>query len=104
MGKIYFKEWRVYAGLNQIELAKLLGSNPATVSRIETGKRDFTGSYLFKFASVCGCQTPGDPVSRPPGKVSLDSAMVSIPKEYEDDLRERIADILEIFKKHGGAA
>jgi transcriptional regulator with XRE-family HTH domain len=101
MEKIYFKEWRQYAGLNQIELAQLLNTTPPTVSRIETGKRDFSGSYLFAFAKVCGCTTPGDPVSRPPGQISLDSEMISIPKEYDDELRKRIADLLAIFKKRG---
>ncbi|WP_080578540.1 helix-turn-helix domain-containing protein [Sinorhizobium fredii] len=73
--RLFFREWRMQAGLSQTELAEILGVTPATVSRIEAGKRDFIGSYLFAFAKACKCPSPGDPVSRPPDQLSFDALM-----------------------------
>ncbi|ARS71416.1 XRE family transcriptional regulator [Sinorhizobium meliloti] len=72
-GPVYFKEWRIHAGYSQEELALILNVNAATVSRIETQKRDFVGSYLFRFAKACNCPSPGDPVGRPPSQISIDA-------------------------------
>lgn len=63
---LYFREWRLHAGFTQDALAKKMRVTKPTVSRIERGKRDFTGRYLLRFAVVCGCDYLGDPVSRPP--------------------------------------
>ncbi|MEJ6847501.1 helix-turn-helix transcriptional regulator [Sinorhizobium fredii] len=70
---LFFKEWRIHAGFSQEELGEKLSVTASTVSRIETGKRDFVGSYLFAFAKVCNCPSPGDPVSRPPSQISIDA-------------------------------
>ncbi|MCA1404647.1 helix-turn-helix transcriptional regulator [Ensifer sp. IC3342] len=70
---LFFKEWRIHAGFSQEELAERLGVTASTVSRIETGNRDFVGSYLFAFAKACNCPSPGDPVSRPPSQISIDA-------------------------------
>ena len=64
--RIYFKEWREFRAMSQIELARRIGVTSATVSRIENGKRVFTSDYLFAFVEIIGCPNPGDPVNRPP--------------------------------------
>jgi transcriptional regulator with XRE-family HTH domain len=65
--KIYFREWREWRGpeWTQQRLADELGTSKQTVSRIETGARDWSKNYLEAFAYVIGC-APGDPISRPP--------------------------------------
>ncbi|THK37660.1 XRE family transcriptional regulator [Ensifer sp. MPMI2T] len=70
---LFFKEWRIHAGFSQEDVGEKLGVTASTVSRIETGKRDFLGSYLIRFAEICKCPSPGDPVSRPPSQISIDA-------------------------------
>ena len=83
---LFFKEWRVHAGFSQEEVGEKLGVTASTVSRIETGKREFIGSYLIRFAELCGCPYPGDPISRPPQEISID-ALFRDPKEREHAIR-----------------
>lgn len=64
--KTYFLEWRLSSGLTQIEVAQRLKVNRQRVWRIERGKSDFTGKYLFGFAIVVNCPHPGDIINRAP--------------------------------------
>lgn len=64
--RFFFKAWRRHAGFSQKQLAQRLNVSPATISRIENDKCDFTGDYLSAFAQVCGCCNVGDPVNFAP--------------------------------------
>jgi transcriptional regulator with XRE-family HTH domain len=91
---LYFKEWRIHAGFSQEDVGEKLGVTASTVSRIETGKRDFLGSYLLKFAEICNCPYYGDPVSRPPTEISIDALF------QDPDERERAVTILNAAFRH----
>jgi transcriptional regulator with XRE-family HTH domain len=42
----FLRAWRKHRGLTLQQLADMIGTTPATISRIESGDRDFTGSFL----------------------------------------------------------
>jgi transcriptional regulator with XRE-family HTH domain len=66
--RLYFREWREWAGLSQDELASKIGESAETVARNEKGKRvHIRISYLEKFVHAIGCPNPWDPIAGPPG-------------------------------------
>lgn len=83
----FFREWRLHAHLSQKQLAKRVGRTAATVSRIENGMREITRDYLVKFAEAVGCR-PGDPINRPPEKISIDEIIET--SDAHDEETERI--------------
>lgn len=95
--RLFFKEWRVFAGLTQEQVAEKLGITAATVSRIENGKRDFTGSYLSAFVYVCNCPNPGDPVNRPPDQISIDGMFNSVDAARQERMRRRAHDLVAVL-------
>jgi Helix-turn-helix domain/Peptidase S24-like len=64
--RAYFAEWREWKGWSQQALAERMETTVATVSRIETGQRDWGKGYLEAFAHVIGCPNPVDPLTGPP--------------------------------------
>lgn len=65
--KTYFREWREWKGWTLEELAARMDTTAATVSRVETGARDWGKGYLEAFSHVIGCPYEIDPIRRPPG-------------------------------------
>jgi hypothetical protein len=63
-----------------------------TISRIETGKRDFNGRFLALFVNAIGCR-PGDPLNRPPDKMLIDGM---IPDD-DAELARRARELLQNF-------
>lgn len=84
---IYFREWREWKLLTQQELADRMETTAATVSRVETGDRDWSKGYLEAFAYVIGCPNVFDPISRPPpghdARPSIDEMMRDAPLEKQ---------------------
>jgi transcriptional regulator with XRE-family HTH domain len=66
LNRYYFKEWRIAAGFSLRSLARKIGHSYPTVQRIETGERDFFGTYLADFANGIGCTSIADPLTRLP--------------------------------------
>lgn len=87
----YFREWRQFAGLTQQALGDKIGMAAGTISRIETGKRDFNGRFLALFVDAVGCPQPGDPLNREPDTISLDSLT------SDRELRKRAAELMQIL-------
>ena len=50
------REWRLYRGLTQAELAKAAGTSQAAIALIESGKRNPTIETARKFADALGCE------------------------------------------------
>jgi len=74
--KTYFREWREWKGWTLEELADRMETTAATVSRVESGKRDWGKGYLEAFAHVIGCPYEIDPIRRPPGAaITLDDML-----------------------------
>jgi hypothetical protein len=65
--KTYFREWREWKGWTLEELADRMETTAATVSRVESGTRDWGKGYLEAFSHVIGCPHDIDPIRRPPG-------------------------------------
>lgn len=60
--------FRETAGLNQTELASLIGISSKTIARYETGLREPRSSDLLRIAKVLGCTTDdliGNPTEAP---------------------------------------
>lgn len=99
MRRTYFREWRIHAGFSQDVIASKLKVTKPTVSRIERGERDFTGKYLFNFADICGCATPGDPISRPPwGELLIEGKQLN--EIDRDFIEKRIAELADMLEKN----
>lgn len=56
VAKIYLAEWRRTKFASQEELAAAMNTTAAAVSRIETGKREWSKGYLEALAYLVGCQ------------------------------------------------
>ena len=50
------REWRLYRGFTQAELAKATGTTQAAIALIETGKRNPTIETARKFADALNCE------------------------------------------------
>ena len=87
---IYFREWREWKNFTQQELADRMDTTAATVSRIETGERDWSKGYLEAFSFVIGCPNVVDPISRPPPahgqKPSIDELIKNAPLETQKQI------------------
>jgi transcriptional regulator with XRE-family HTH domain len=96
---LYFKQWRKSAKLTQEQLAELLNVSAATVSRIENGKRDYTGKYLTAFVHFIRCPLPGDPLNRTPDDISIDSRIARIKDpEKRRRIAARAAELMQILE------
>lgn len=91
---IYLREWREHRLLTQQQLADRLETTAATISRIESGKRDYTGAFLLAAAYVLNCN-PGDLITRPPSEVSLDAVVRTAPAQ----IRAQISAVVETLLK-----
>lgn len=95
--RMYFREWRKAAGMTQQQVADRLGTTAATISRIENGKLDFSGKFLAAFAFVVGCPNPNDPVTRPPGQLSIDSMFSKVSAERRLQVHERARAMVQLL-------
>ena len=66
MPKIYFREWRHWAGLSQAQLASIMAISKPVISRIETGERRWNSEFLEDFCIAVGCGSWADPLVRAP--------------------------------------
>lgn len=56
--RAYLREWRETKFENQQALSDRIGIAAATISRIETGEREWGKGYLEALAFAVGCQVP----------------------------------------------
>jgi len=83
---LFLREWREHRQLTQQQLADRLDTTAASISRIESGKRDFTGVFLIGAARALGCQ-PADLIGRLPTEPSLDAAIKDAPAAVKAQIR-----------------
>lgn len=63
--RTFIRQWRKKAGLNQTDLATILGVSTATVSQIENAETGYKQEYLEGIAEAVGCD-PADLLVRGP--------------------------------------
>lgn len=68
--RLYLKEHRLDVGLSQEQLAERMETTKATISRIETGSRDYTGGFLQAAADALGLHDVSA-FYRPPDEAKL---------------------------------
>lgn len=91
--KFYFREWRNHRGLNQEELADLVGLTGPSISQLENGKQGFTDTTLIALADALNCR-PGDLLMRNP----LDTEAVwSIWDNIPPERRDQAVKVLKTF-------
>lgn len=91
---LFLREWRENRGLTQQQLADRLDTTAATVSRIESGKRDYTGDFLWACAYALNCHA-SDLLSRPPTQPSLDALTRDAPEKLREKLQLVVKTILD---------
>jgi len=98
---IYFREWREWKLFTQQELADRMETTAATVSRVETGERDWSKGYLEAFAYVIGCPNVVDPISRPPPGHDTRPSIDEMMREASLEKQKQILLVVEALLKTG---
>lgn len=65
LGRTYFREWRIYRGLNLRELSERTGRSAARISQMEQGKEPYDQWFFERSAKVLSCR-PADFLLGPP--------------------------------------
>ena len=65
-GSNLFRKWRDYRGLTQEQVAERAQLPKSTVSKLETGSKQYTQAHLEALAHALDC-TPADLIGRLPG-------------------------------------
>lgn len=94
--RLYLKEHREDAGLTQDQLAERMGTTKATISRIERGKRDYTGGFLEAAAEALG-KADASVFYRPPKETDLAERLANAPI----NVREQVHTVIEALLKAG---
>jgi transcriptional regulator with XRE-family HTH domain len=69
----FIREWRLFRGLTQEELAESLDTTKASISRIENFQQQYTQDFLEACADVLGTH-PGVLLTRVPGASDREAA------------------------------
>ena len=77
--KTYFKEWRVFRGLTQQQLADRLETTKGAVSKLESGTNVYNQSSLEAWADALSCE-PSDLISRDPNADDIRSLLAKAPE------------------------
>lgn len=94
--RLYLKEYRERAGLSQDQLAERMETTKATISRIENGRRDYTGGFLEAAANALGL-ADGSVFYHPPAEGDVFGKLASAsPSE-----RERAIAVMDAALKTG---
>jgi transcriptional regulator with XRE-family HTH domain len=89
-GRHFIKEWRVYRGLTQEQLADRIGVSKATLSRLESAKQPYTQDVLEALADAMNCE-PADLIMRDP---SREGAIWSIWENATPEQRVQIESVV----------
>lgn len=99
--KVYLQEWRETKFATQQALSNLIGLPAPTISRYETGEREWGKGYLEALAYAVGCRVPdlfSSPHASPEDK--LRSALLAY-GVHKDDLSQALRAITG-FVEDGG--
>lgn len=91
--RVYFKEWREKKELTQEQLAERIGTTHVTVSRMETGSRQWNSGYLAALAHALGIE-PQD-LFHHPDKPTIDELL----RHASPDERVRAVEVVKALSK-----
>src|ERR1051326_6447126 len=94
--RAYLREHREALGWSQTELANRMATTKSTISRYETGKRDYPGGFLAAFAEALGKgeAAPPRPPGEPPKPASIDAMLENKPDAVKQQARAVIEALL----------
>ena len=95
----YLKQWRLYRGLSQQQLADRLESSKGYISDLERGVRRYNQDLLEALAYALMCE-PADLLMRDPTK---ENALWSIWESVPETDRPKVIEMIKVFsgKKTG---
>lgn len=82
----YLKEWRMVSGLNQTELAKMIGVTKSGISRVEGSNRKVTLNWLDLYSKALGVTK--EQLMTPPGVTMVRREEV-VPLDLNEGARNR---------------
>lgn len=94
----YLKEWRVYRGMSQDELAAKIDTTKAVISLLENEKRPLSSKWLRRLAEALDTQ-PGYILDHDPNEINSD--IFDIWSRIDKIDREQAARILSTFARTG---
>jgi transcriptional regulator with XRE-family HTH domain len=92
---LFLREWRLHRGLSQEQLAERLDTTKATISRVETGARDWTGGFVEAAAEALNIEVRD--FFYPPTQPSIDARLQAVP----EPLREQVRAVVDTMLKTG---
>lgn len=98
--RYFFKEWRKFRGLNQEELADLVGVTASSISQLETGKQGFSDTTLAALAEALSC-SPADLLMRNPADEDAPWSIWDNVKKAPKEQRRAIVAVVETMLKTG---
>lgn len=101
--RAYLREWRKSRGWSQDELASRMDTTGATISRYETGDRDYPGGFLARAAEEFGVEE-GRLYELPPRQDAApapDGGLDSMLKDAPDTVKRQARAIVEALLKTG---
>ena len=84
--RVYFREWRLFRDLTQEQLAEMIGTGKAAISKLERGDVAYSQESLEAIADALRCE-PADLISRRPLAPAIEPGAT-------DGERERLAGII----------
>jgi len=84
--RVYFREWRLFRELTQEQLAEMVGTGKAAISKLERGDVAYSQESLEAIADALRCE-PADLISRRPLAPAIEPGAT-------DGERERLAGII----------
>lgn len=96
----FIREWRVFRGLNQEELAAQIGMSGPNYGRIENGKVPYNQDFLESAAAVLSCE-PADLLRRDPRDAVAARTIIDALEQASPEDRRRVESVVEALLKIG---
>lgn len=93
---VYFREWRLYKGLTQQQLADRLGTTKTRVSMKERGEEGWDNSYLAALADALGVDEPASLLIRNPFDKGAPWTLL---EGLKPESRAKVLDYIETLEK-----
>lgn len=104
--RAYLREWRKSRGWSQEDLASRMETTGATISRYETGDRDYPGGFLARAAEEFEVdegrlyELPPPP-GAPPAPILPNGGLDSMLKDAPEPIKKLAREIVEALLKTG---